>query len=97
MINEYTMQRVAIGAIAVLLCACSTTETPLADGSAVRSLVELQTFDADATVRNGVRTPARTDQDRAAAAIKAMREGVAVPKETWTTAITTGGALISGE
>ena len=79
-----------LSAAALLLGACATDPAPAPLGSAVQSLVQEQTFNPGATASNSDKAPQGTDADRSAAAIKAHREGVAKPTETWTSTTATG-------
>ena len=79
-----------LSAAALLLGACATDPPSAPLGGAVQALLREQTFDPNATAANMDKTPQGTDADRSAAAIKAHREGVAKPTETWTSGTVTG-------
>jgi hypothetical protein len=78
----------------LVLAAGCATEPPLAKGDAVRAMVRDQTFDPAATQANGVKAPEGTDSLRADAAVRAMREGVAKPKEDWQMGISSGAVRV---
>jgi hypothetical protein len=87
------MKQISTGvasAAALLLGACATDPPAAPLGGAVQSMVKEQTFDPGASVANADKAPQGTDADRAAAALKAHREGVAKSSEVWTSSTATG-------
>lgn len=69
------IKQTALISLLAALVACSTSGPvqELANGDAVRELRAQQTFDPQASARNGTTTPLGTDPDVADTAIKNMR------------------------
>jgi hypothetical protein len=63
----------SIALSAVTLTGCTTTETTVADGQSVKTIMAAQVNDAEATTRNGTTAPRGTDAEVSNTTVNSVR------------------------
>ena len=58
---------------AIMLAGCTTTETSIADGQSVKTIMAAQVNDAEATVRHGTTAPRGTDPEVSNSTVDSVR------------------------